>query len=152
MENLQTRKPIFLKLIVALGLLGVADSGYLTYKHYFGGPIPCSLTQGCEAVTTSQYSSVFNVPVSALGLFFYSLVVIIGLTALIQYSRHHIHAVLALSFPAFVLSLFFVYIQLFVLRAVCLYCMVSAVLSTLIFILTLLLFKKQRAVTIQNNN
>lgn len=47
-----------------LGFLGFLDATYLTVKHYLGTPINCSIFEGCEKVTTSQYATVGGVPVS----------------------------------------------------------------------------------------
>ncbi len=49
--------------LLALGVLGVAIAGYLTYVHYAGIDPVCTGGGGCEKVQTSQWSSLAGVPV-----------------------------------------------------------------------------------------
>lgn len=118
-----------------VAVAGFLDATYLTVKHFLGTPIPCSILEGCEVVTTSAYSEIFGIPVALLGSIYY-LAMLIWLVIIIE--RADKHALLrAWSYAAiagFVASLGFVYIQLFILHAICLYCMGSALTSTLLFI------------------
>lgn len=124
--------------LVVLGLLafvGFADAAFLTIKHYTGGTIPCSILDGCDTVTRSAYSMIASVPVALLGALFYLAV----LALVILYAQNNqtslIKTIWFLSLIAFLASLVFVYLQVFVIRALCLYCLASAVTSMLIFLL-----------------
>jgi uncharacterized membrane protein len=125
----------------AFALLGFLDATYLTIKHYLGTPLPCSILHGCEIVTTSIYSVIAassngsgGIPIALLGALYYLTI----LTMVIIYFDTKKIAVLKaacrLSIIGFLVSLVLVYLQLFVLHAICLYCMFSATTSTLIFI------------------
>lgn len=136
-------------LIVAI--LGFADAGYLTFEHYQGVIPPCSVTGGCEKVLTSSYSVIFGVPVSLMGAIYYFIVALGAFMYLEskhgrgQISAHH-SAILKWTFIAtalgFGMSLWFVYIQLFVLHAVCVYCMGSAITSTVLFISAIAMLRR----------
>ncbi|MDQ2746837.1 MAG: hypothetical protein M3T96_06225, partial [Acidobacteriota bacterium] len=54
-------------LAAAVALIGVADSIYLTYEHYTGGTVPCSIVAGCEQVLTSSYAAFAGVPLAIFG-------------------------------------------------------------------------------------
>ena len=136
-------KSIWTKFIIFFSALGLIDAGYLSYKHYTGGVIPCSLTNGCETVLSSQYSEVFGVPISFLGMLFYATVLILAVNIFDQ-KAHLFGLLLILSSAGFIASLGFVYLQIFVIKAICVYCLTSAGLSTLIFILVLFLRNKNQ--------
>ncbi|KKS25085.1 MAG: Vitamin K epoxide reductase [Candidatus Jorgensenbacteria bacterium GW2011_GWF2_41_8] len=57
--------------LIAVSLIGLADSSYLAAKHYLGSPINCSIFNGCEVVTTSPYSVILGVPVALFGVLYY---------------------------------------------------------------------------------
>ncbi len=60
-ENTVAKLP-FLAAVVALG--GLADSIYLTIKHFTGEKVPCSIVEGCEQVLTSSYAEIFGIPLA----------------------------------------------------------------------------------------
>jgi uncharacterized membrane protein len=136
-------------LIVAV--MGFADASYLTIEHYRGVIPPCSVTEGCEVVLTSSYSTIFGVPTSLLGAIYY-LAVSIGAFIYLE-SKHgageiaaHHAAILKWTLMAtafgFGMSLWFVYLQLFILHSICIYCMGSAAASTILFITAIVMLRK----------
>lgn len=132
-------KLIIVGLIVAL--LGFADAMYLTIEHYLGAIPPCSIG-GCEKVLTSEYSTVFGVPV-ALGGVIYYLIMLVGVFGYIESKNEKLlRWTLLFTVFGFVSSLYFFYIQAFVLKAFCLYCLGSTITSTLLFVLAIYIFSK----------
>lgn len=120
--------------IIAASFLGLLDAGYLTYERYAGKNLKCFIAQGCDVVTTSVYSEIFGIPLSLFGLLFYLTVFVLALVINDTKNIFWHRFILWVSTPAFAVSVVLVYLQLFVLRAVCIYCMTSAALSTLIFV------------------
>jgi uncharacterized membrane protein len=134
---------------IILGGIGFADAFYLTYQHYSGAPIPCSLLKGCEAVTSSAYAVLAGVPVALLGVFYYSSITILVLAAAFWRNRLFLLRYAAFLTPlGFTASLWFVYAQLFVLKAICIYCMLSATTSTLLFALGLFVMLRRKALMV----
>lgn len=122
-------------LFPALSAVGFADATYLTVKHFLGTPIPCSILKGCEQVTNSQYAVVFGIPVALLGSFYYLTILVLA-AIYFDSRRPAVLKLLAYLTPfGFLASLWFVYLQIFVIKAICLYCMISATTSTILFIL-----------------
>ena len=117
------------------------DASYLAAKHYSGTIPPCAIIKGCEAVTTSQYA-VINLPiidigisVALLGAIYYLAVLIISI-AIIETKSDFLKKFLAkFSVIGLLASVWFISLQLFVIKALCLYCLVSAFSSISIFIL-----------------
>lgn len=116
-----------------VSLVGVADTVYVTISHYKGVIPPCTLLNGCETVLTSKYSEVFGVPIALIGALFYSTVFLFSLAYLKTKNNKIIIVFLVLTSLAFLMSFFFIYLQFFVIKAVCEYCLTSAAASTILF-------------------
>jgi uncharacterized membrane protein len=120
--------------IVVIALIGVAVAGYLTYIHYAGiKPICASGGGGCEKVQSSTYSKLAGIPVAVLGLAGY--VAILASLALPGDNGRLAGALIALC--GFGFSLYLTYREVFSIKAICQWCVGSAVLMTILAILTL---------------
>ncbi|MCG3114044.1 MAG: vitamin K epoxide reductase family protein [Candidatus Manganitrophus sp. SA1] len=137
-------KRIIVALLLAASLIGFIDAAYLTAKHYLGAPPPCGRFGGCETVTTSEYAAIAGVPLALLGAVYY-LAVFLSVIAYLDTRRPGILRMTA-GFTAvgFLASLWFVYLQLFVIKAICPYCMLSAFASTVLFIVGMIVLRGQR--------
>lgn len=127
---------------LVFGLLGFFDASYLTIEHYQGVIPPCSITGGgCENVLTSDYSTILNIPVSVLGMIYYFFVFLLTLLYLDTKKSIFLRICASVGFFGFLASLFFVFLQLFVIKSICFYCMISAVTSTILFVAGFLVLK-----------
>jgi uncharacterized membrane protein len=126
-----------------IAILGFADSSYLTIEHYRNVIPPCT-SSGCETVLTSSYSTFFGIPVALFGMLYY-IVISIGLFAHLE-GKHEpsLRIVLFLTTIGFVMSLWFVFVQAFLIGSYCLYCLCSATISTILFITAMYVLKKYR--------
>ena len=107
----------------ALTALGVVIAGYLTYVHYAGlEPVCAGGGGGCERVQSSDYAELAGVPVALLGLIGY---VAIGATLAVPGELARLAgAGLALVGAGF--SAYLTYLELFVIDAICQWCVASA--------------------------
>lgn len=127
-----------------VALVGLADSVYLSVKHFTAEPVPCSLVEGCEKVLTSPYAEVAGVPIAAAGAAAYF--VAFALAVLAAYGDERMWKIfggLATLMAGF--SLWLIYLQAFVIGAFCQFCLISAASSLtlfLIFIASALVKKK----------
>lgn len=118
-------------LVVVLAGLGVA--AYLTYVHYAGlQPFCAGGSHGCERVQSSTYAALGGVPVAVLGLAGY-LGIAVALLAPGELARL---SAAALAVIGFGFSAYLTYLELFVIDAVCQWCVTSAVLLTALAVLT----------------
>ncbi len=124
-------------LIPVLSLVGLVDATYLSYKHFANVIPPCSTSiwADCGGVLTSQYAYIFGIPLAYIGLVHYSLVSIFAILIVYNYKRVYAYILVILSFIGLFASIYFVYLQLIPLRAICSYCMVSAIVSLVLFML-----------------
>jgi uncharacterized membrane protein len=133
---------VFVTLFI-VAIIGFSDATFLTFEH-FTNKIPPCVTTGCESVLTSVYSEIFGIPVALGGALFY-LGFLIGLILFLDLKKEWIlRLTLAYSSIGFVFSMWFVFVQAFLLHAFCQYCMLSATTSTTIFIISMYVFIKYR--------
>lgn len=121
------------RLSLVLSLLGLAVAGYLTVIHITSGSTLC--TGGCDIVRQSRYAEVAGIPVAALGVIGY--MAIFGILALEEFANPSFEygpiLVLGLSLAGTLYSFYLTYLELFVIRAICPYCVASAVIMTATF-------------------
>jgi uncharacterized membrane protein len=134
-------------IIAVLALLGVLISAYLTL-HKFGyiGTLVCG-TGSCETVQTSKWAVIMGVPVPLLGLIGYIVILgtaIAGLQATATISRPIGITLLVLATGAFLFSIYLSYLEKFVIHAWCRWCVGSATVATLIWICSLVEWKRLR--------
>lgn len=125
----------------SLSAIGFLDALYLTLKHYLGGPIPCALTTGCETVTTSSYSIFLGLPVALWGVLYYALGLALWWYLGQRRRAAPLKALTALTGLGLLFSVRFFYLQAAVLKAFCLYCLTSAGITLLLFLLSFWLLR-----------
>jgi protein-disulfide isomerase/uncharacterized membrane protein/rhodanese-related sulfurtransferase len=130
------RKPLWL----ALSLLGLFDSLYLLWVYISPSrPIVC-LGSGCDAVRASSYAHPFGVPMPALGVASYAVLVLLILAESLvspALGRAIRYAVTGISGIGFLFSIYLTSLEAFVIHAWCAWCVTSALVITGIFVLSL---------------
>lgn len=124
-----------IRIWLAFSFLGFLDATYLAVKHYTGGSINCSILNGCDKVTTSPYAVVLGVPVALAGTVYYLILFLLAVIYIDSRRERFFNLAIFAAFVGFFASLWFVYLQVFVLSALCLYCLFSAADSTMLSIL-----------------
>jgi uncharacterized membrane protein len=111
---------------VAAGLValaGVGVAGYLTWAHFADSTVLCVAGGGCETVQESEYAEIAGIPVALLGLGAY-----LTILALVAWDSVVARLVAAsLAFLGLLFSLYLLALQLFVIEAVCIWCMANDV-------------------------
>jgi uncharacterized membrane protein len=116
---------------LVLAVLGIAVAGYLVYIHYADIDPVCNIAHGCHKVQTSEYSKLAGVPVALLGLLGY-IVIFAALLAPQGEAARMVAALTALV--GFGFSMYLTYRELFTIDAICQWCVLSAILMTLLAI------------------
>ncbi len=120
--------------VLMVASIGLIDASYLTYKHFAGQFVGCSLQNSCDEVLSSPFSTIGDMPLSMFGALYYALMITLALAAMRGSSRSGRF----LKWPAaaaFVASCYLLYLQLAVIHATCEYCLLSF--STVTFLLAL---------------
>lgn len=128
------------KLLLVFVVAGIIVSSYLYLKTYDPSSVACSVGGGCETVLSSHYAKIFNFPVAGLGILWYLGALI--LTWLVYFRR--IWSELPLKIWAgggLAFSLYLLYLEKYVIRAYCTWCLVS--LGLVVLIVTVIFAKKR---------
>lgn len=119
---------------LVLGSIGLIDASYLSVRHFSVTPGACLLGEGCNNVLASVYATFHGIPVALFGVAYYASIVLLAFLALYTKNSRWMLAAGALTLTGLFASAWFVYLQLFVIREICAYCMASAATSTLLFV------------------
>lgn len=135
-------------LTALVALIGVLLAAYLTlYKVGLIGTLACG-TGACETVQLSRWATFLGLPVAAWGIGFYVVVLALSLAGLQDRWSDEpwvTTALLIVTGWGLLFSAWLTYLELAVIRAICRYCVVSAVLVVILFMLALLDWRARRA-------
>jgi len=134
-----------LPLIGVLAFLGFLDATYLTILHYKNAFPPCAITKGCETVLTSQYATIFNVPIALLGSLFYTAIIAVCIIFYHHSKRIFSNAIFFIAATGVIASILLFYIQLVIIKNFCQYCVLSEIINFSIFFLSYSLFKRGKS-------
>lgn len=122
-------------LLAVLAVVGLSMSAYLTWVHLLGmSPICLAGGVGCEAVQSSRYAEIWGLPVATLGMGAYLRLL---LAALLR-GEGGVLLGLFITLVSVLFSAYLTYLELFVIYAICQWCVASAVLMLAAFILSII--------------
>jgi len=139
---------LLLVLILGIAFLGLTNSWYLATIEVSGDPLICNVLDGCNLVAESPYSKLFGIPLSFFGVAFYFLTIASAFGYLILRHRALRAAIGIVTAAGFLASLWFVYLQVFMIKALCEYCITSAVLATILLLLSYTLRQREENVDV----
>jgi len=141
-------------IIGAIAILGILNTGYLTYTKLFGGEAACP-TSGCEQVLSSRYAEVFGQPLALFGLLAYTAMAIFALGPLLvnpdtnkklradlentTWTFLFLGATAMMVFSGYLMYIMFSeFVAPYGAAGLCYYCLASAISATAIFVFTIL--------------
>ena len=124
-----------------LTIIGLGVAGYLAYVETQAVPAACGPVGDCNAVQASLYAKLFGVlPVGLLGVAGYAAILAAWLRGRLRSDRLADYAplsVLGMTVFGVLFSLYLTYLEPFVIKAVCVWCLTSAVIMTLLMLLSI---------------
>ncbi len=137
---------------IMLAILGLGVAAYMTWAELTGNATSCpghvqdatgepgTIVVDCGFVQKSVYARVFGIPVAVLGVIGYAAIVAIWLLENRSAILHEYGHLLVFGMALFGLlfTLYLTYTELFIMYTVCTWCLISAVLMTLIFVIAVL--------------
>jgi uncharacterized membrane protein len=117
---------------IVLAVVGLGVASYLTYIHYKGINPACGLGANCIKVQTSEWSKLAGVPVAVLGLIGYAVI----LASLFVPGEGGLIVGALTALVGFGFSAYLTYRELFSIHAICEWCVSSAVIMTLLAVIT----------------
>ena len=118
-DRLRMSRRAILGLALAAGLL---FSGYLSVVRASGGLPACGLAGACDVVALSEYSTVAGIPVAYLGTAFSAVLLVLVLLALRRSGNRALWSAYGLATLGVVAVAWLTYLELFVIRAICIWC------------------------------
>lgn len=127
--------------ILILGLCGFAVARHIYHhKNNEEKPLVCPIKFDCHTVVHSDYSRFFGIPVEFLGMAYYGIVSVSYLFFVFMpevMPEIVVNSLIVISSIAFLFSFYLIAVQIFILKKGCSWCIVSALISALIFMLTM---------------
>jgi len=134
----------FYAVAALLSLFGLADALYLTIEHVTGQSVRCTILSGCSEVLSSRYAVVAGIPLAVVGAAAYFTV--FSLATLAAFGYRIAGALLTPVVAAmFLVSLWLIYLQAFVIREFCQYCLFSAAITFALLVVMLLVQRLHRS-------
>lgn len=123
-------------------IAGAAVSIYMTIYKLTDNSSMCLGSGDCATVNASKYSEIYGIPLGVIGLAGYA-----GILLVLWLEKRHPLGkqygnllAMGMSFAGFIYSLYLTYLELYVIKAICPFCVASAVAITLCFIFTFIRF------------
>jgi len=127
--------------IIGVSLIGFIDALYLFYSELTGN-FNCLINKGifeCEAVNTSVYAKFLGVHVSLWGIIFYLIVTLLVFLIIYEKNIYWLSFFLpAIGLLGLLFSVYLTIVEIAIIRALCEFCLLSAVCSVTIFVLVLI--------------
>ena len=142
-QSIQAPRRVILYALAALvSLVGLADAIYLTIEHLSGRSVRCTIVSGCSEVLSSSYAVVGGVPLAMIGAAAYFTV--FSLAVLAAYSYKSAAKLLALVVGLmFITTLWLLYLQAFVIKHFCQFCLLSALVTFALTALVAIALRKR---------
>jgi uncharacterized membrane protein len=126
-------------LLLMLAVAGLGISSYLSYTHWAHATIACGGVGNCNLVNNSEYAELAGVPVALLGALCYMALIASALAWLWWRPAGFAWPVMVfwgLSVGGTLYSAYLTYVELFVLEAICVYCVASAAIIATSFLIS----------------
>jgi uncharacterized membrane protein len=139
-SNKKSRLEMSQIILVVAAIIGLLDSLYLAYVKLTNTNIYCTPGLGnCDVVNASRYSVLWGIPLGVYGTVAFLMLLCLAVFGkrvkmLALYTELSLFAI---SLAGFLFSLYLTFIELFVLKAICQWCVLSAIMMTTIFVTTI---------------
>ncbi len=131
---------------VVLTTLGLLVSIYMTIYKLTSNNAMCLGSGDCSSVNASPYSEIYGIPVAFVGFLGYGAILAI---LLLQdsfgkfISENSTLAIFGLVVTGFAFTIYLVFLELYVIKAICPFCVTSQVTMTILFITTIVRLVRQ---------
>lgn len=133
------------KVFLITNVIGLIDAIYLIIVKFANNKALCIQGIGdCWSVNTSRYSTIAGIPLSVIGTIGYLVILLIhlNLNRFEVTRKYGLYALFGLTLGGFIFSIYLTYLEIAVIKAICPFCVVSAIAMTVLFVVSILrLFK-----------
>jgi uncharacterized membrane protein len=133
--------------IIILSIIGLAVSGYLTENHFVAGESGsvCDFNEviSCSLVNTSEFSELFNVPVAVFGALWFVIMGLLAWKAMKKKGEELYIPILGWSILGILFVIYMIIAEI-ILQALCPFCTVVHIISVVVFVLAIILYKSSK--------
>lgn len=124
-------------LTLLLSIIGAGIAGYLTYVHFDESVLVCTASGGCHTVQQSDYATIGPIPIALLGLGMFLALIALSLVRMLNWSIMSADTATMISWgmtlSAILYYAYLVYVEIFVLEAICQWCVATTAITVVIF-------------------
>jgi len=123
------------RLVFVFSLLGLSVASFLFYKYSLNESVFCPIGAGCDIVRTSSYSHILGIPIPFLGVVYYLTMALLSVVHSHQLPYKLVRKLqLLASVFAVGFGIYLTFLEVFVIRAYCFWCLMSFIISAVIFL------------------
>jgi uncharacterized membrane protein len=134
-------------ILVALDVIGLLIASYLSVVELGGGVPVCGPLHGCETVATSEYARIGGIPVAVFGVALSLILVTLAVAWIRTDNPLLLDVHCGLSLIGVIFEVYFLTLQLFVIRAVCIWCTLYGASLVARFVVALAIWLRQGRLT-----
>jgi uncharacterized membrane protein len=137
------------KVFLITNVIGLIDAIYLIIVKFANNKALCIQGIGdCWSVNTSRYSTIAGIPLSVIGTFGYLVILLIhlNLNRFEVTRKYGLYALFGLTLGGFIFSIYLTYLEIAVIKAICPFCVVSAIAMTVLFVVSILRLSMQTTI------
>lgn len=130
---------------ILLAVIGIAVSVYMTIFKLTANESMCLGNGGCNTVNNSRYSEVSGIPVALIGVVGYAAILA---TLLLEkrnafFKSNSTLIVFGMALTGFIFTVYLIYVEIYLIKALCPFCVTSQVTMTILFILSVIRLVRQ---------
>ena len=115
-------RPQLAALLAVIAAVGLVIAAYLTWTRLAGIVPPCLPGGGCATVESSAYSAVNGIPVALFGVGYSTMILVLALAWWRTAERRAALLAYGLGLAGLLVEIYLVYLELFVIKAICVWC------------------------------
>lgn len=124
--------------IFVFSLAGLMVSSFLFYEYNLQSPVICPTGAGCDVVRASPYSHFLGISMPILGVLFYLIMAILSVTHAQTINNLLFQLKLLVSIVGVGFGVYLTFLEIFVIKAICFWCVLSFIISCVILLSVIL--------------
>ena len=130
---------------VVLAIIGLLVAIYMTVYKLTSNNAMCLGSGDCSTVNASPYSEVYGIPVAVIGMLGYGTILAVLLLEPRKkfFAENGTLAIFGMGLTGFLFNIYLIYLEFFVIKALCPFCLASQTTMTILFIITIIRLVRQ---------
>ncbi len=133
------------RISVILVVVGLLVSIYMTIYKVTSNDALCLGSGDCSTVNASRYSEVYGIPVASVGIAGYFAILLVHWYERRAkfFEKNGPMLIFGMALTGFLFTLYLIYVEFAILKAICPFCLASQIAMTIIFIISVIRLIRQ---------